>query len=222
MIRISKYSIEREVAPQAIFWRPIMYFSVHVQSDEDNLDAYKYITYVFDNDVFDLRVYGGHPQSTVTLYLPEDIEDQTMIVSLVSKVMEAMELPPTSLAWKRGDAFEYGELHRVDRDRLREPEARLLALKIASLCPKHTASTEHIKSLIPEFYSLSKLDMEKSPSRYGENKWQQIVGNVRSHESSSRSLFSRGLAETTKDGLRVTKRGLDYLNDIGFSPDFAK
>ncbi len=216
MIKQSRYPMEKEAAPQAMFWRPIKYFSPNINNDEDNLDKYLYLSYILDNNVFDLRVYRGQPQSTVALYMPEDVEDLELILHVIMQVMEATTLPLSSLAWKRGDVFEYGQLNRAPKDRLREPEARVLALKIASQCEDYTASMEFIKNQVPNYYSLSALDEEPSPSRNREKKWQQIVGNVQSHSTTRYSVFNRGLAVSTEDGIRVTRKGLDYLNSIGF------
>lgn len=46
--------------------------------------------------------------------------------------------------------------------------------------------------------------------------WEQIVGNVTgSHQFRKVSIFARGLAERTEDGVRVTDKGLQYLSDKG-------
>jgi hypothetical protein len=105
---------------------------------------------------------------------------------------------------------------RQDLDRLREPEARILALKIAARCPDRRATTEYIKQQIPTYYPLSELDIQQSPSRKKEARWQQIVGNVVSHQKTLSGLFANGYAVRTADGLSVTGAGIDYLNSIGF------
>lgn len=102
------------------------------------------------------------------------------------------------------------------RDRLREPEARKLSLRIAAARPNHEASTAYIKDEIPKYIELTELDLEPSDTRPHECKWQQIVGNVVSHQKSSTSIFSKGLAERTDDGIRVTPEGLAYLEKLGF------
>jgi hypothetical protein len=144
------------------------------------------------------------------------MQDLSAIVTAIEMVVEATSLPNYAVAWRRGWEFEYGSLHRQESDRLREPEARLLALKIAARSPGHTATTEHIKQEVPRYYPLSDIDRQQSPSRHREARWQQIVGNVISHHSSISSLFANGLATRTRDGMSVTNHGLDYLNNIGF------
>lgn len=215
MIRQVNHSIEKEVAPHAIFWRPISYFAVDVHLDDDNLDQYKYISYAIDNNPFELRVYKGQPQSTTTLYLPEDIEDEEKILALVGRVMAATTVPQTSLAWKRGEAYRYGELDRVSDDQLREPEAGILALKIAAGCNDHTASIDHIESQVPNRYSLSEIDKQPSPSSGHRSRWQGIVGSLPFGDPSY-NMFDRGYARMTDGRMQVTEDGIGYLNDIGF------
>lgn len=217
MLRISHIGLETDVAPQAIFWRPLIYFTTEIRESEDNLDHYKAVTFSIDNKLsFDLRNYRGHPENTVTVYFSLEMQAVDQIVAAVATVAEETSLPKYAVAWRRGWEFEYGALRRQDADRLREPEARILALKIAGLSPKYSASTEHIKREVPRYYPLSDADRQPSPSRKSEARWQQIVGNVISHQKSFSSLFSNGLAIRTFDGISVTPQGLDYLKSIGF------
>lgn len=102
------------------------------------------------------------------------------------------------------------------RTRLREPEARDLALRIAAACPNREATTSWIKEKVPDHIQFTPIDLEPSDTRGQEQKWQQIVGNVISHHASPTSLFSRGLATRTEDGLIVTDAGIAYLKKKGF------
>lgn len=104
------------------------------------------------------------------------------------------------------------------KGKLREPEARLIALAIAASMPGHRASTTTIKDQFPTWRELTPADLKKSPSRPREEHWQQIVGNLISHKPSSTSIFKRGLAERTNDGIRVTPKGLDLLKEQGLYP----
>lgn len=101
------------------------------------------------------------------------------------------------------------------RFRLREPEARDLALRIAAACPNREASTTWIKDKITDYVALTPIDLQPSDTRNQEQKWQQIVGNVISHHASASSLFSKGLAIRTDDGLIVTDKGMAYLAKKG-------
>jgi hypothetical protein len=99
--------------------------------------------------------------------------------------------------------------------RLREPEARLLALQIAAKLPNHEARTTQIKEAVPDYRDFSASDLANSPTRKGEKVWQQIMGNVVSHQKTTTSIFNKGLAERTKDDIRVTDKGIALLKSKG-------
>lgn len=103
-----------------------------------------------------------------------------------------------------------------ERDRLREPEARILALRIAASRPNREAETEFIKDCVPDYITLTELDLKPSDTRGGEPVWRQIVGNVVSHQSQSTSIFTKGYAVRLPDGIRVTDAGISYLAKLGF------
>lgn len=214
----SSYDPEYDVVPHAIFWRPIDYFTTKFKNMHDDLDYFKGASFKIGNEYnFDLRTYNGHPQSTVTMYLPESIEISKTIGIITDLVISGMAVPKISVAWRRGMSFSYGELARPTNDRLREPEARLIALKIASQCKGLTATTEYIKQHATRYFHPSEFDLLPSTSRSGEQHWQQIIGNIVSHRSTSKSLFTLGYAIRADRGLTVTKAGLAYLKSIGFS-----
>ena len=102
------------------------------------------------------------------------------------------------------------------RDRLREPEARILALRIAASRPNREASMTYIKDHIQDYIALTPMDLKPSPTRNGEQSWRQITGNIISHRKCRPSLFSQGFAERTEDGIRVTELGLKHLAKLGF------
>ena len=102
------------------------------------------------------------------------------------------------------------------RDRLREWEARILALRIAASFPNNEATTSQIKESVPSFVRLTPLDLEPSLTRLNEYKWQQIIGNVISHRKSPTSIFNKGYAIRLDDGVRVTKDGLAFLKMKGY------
>jgi hypothetical protein len=216
-VRISTYEPDYEVVPHAIIWRPIQYFTVVIRDGEDGLDKFFRASFVIGNDIrFDLRVYRGHPGLTVTLYLPENVEDEALISEAIDLVIKEMFIPATAVAWRRGQDFEYGKLERPKEDRLLEPEARILVLKIAAQQPGRAASTRFLKKELSKYIELSATDREKSKSRTREQLWQQIVGNVISHKSVREGPFVQGYATKTPDGIKVTRKGLNYLNNMGF------
>jgi hypothetical protein len=102
------------------------------------------------------------------------------------------------------------------RDRLREPEARILALRIAAKQPNREALTSFIKDRVPDYVTLNALDLAPSKTRSREAVWRQIVGNVVSHEPVSTSIFTKGYAVLIPDGIRVTDKGVAYLASLDF------
>jgi len=211
------YEPDYDVIPQAIFWRSLRYFTMIIRTGEDGLDEFKAASFTIGNDIrFDLRTYAGHPEFTVTLYLPNDVDDQEEISRVIKIVIREMFIPKNAVAWRRGDKFEYGSLKRPKDDRLREPEARILALKIAAQRPNRTASTQFLKRELPKYTELSDVDRRRSPSRGNEALWQQIVGNVISHQDTPAGPFVKGYATRTSNGLSVTDKGMGYLNSMGF------
>ena len=217
MLRFSPLGTETDVIPQAIFWRPLVYFATNFREGKDDLDHFKAVTFTVDNDFsFDLRNYRGHPEQTVTVYFAFEMQNLEEIAAAIDMVVSETAIPKHAVAWRRGWDFEYGSLHRQDTDRLREPEARMLALKIAARSPAHTTTTEYIKEQVPRYYPLSEIDRRPSLTRKREAHWQQIVGNVISHQKTLTGLFGGGYAIRTREGLSVTERGLDHLNSMGF------
>ncbi len=101
--------------------------------------------------------------------------------------------------------------------KLREPEARILALQIAATFPSHYASMAQIKKKVPSFRELSEADLKPSPSRPNECMWQQIIGNVVCHKGTGVSIFNRGWADRieSRKSIRVTETGLAHLKGLG-------
>lgn len=217
-VKILKYEPEYYVIPHAIIWRPLRYFTINIRDGQDDLDKFNGASFVIGNDIrFDLRSYRGHPGLTVTLYLSEEVEDQAKITEIIDIIIKEMFIPHTAVAWRRGQAFEYGKLERPKEDRLREPEARILVLKIAAQQPSRSAPTKFLKREIHKYIELSAKDRERSKSRGREELWQQIVGNVISHRNVREGPFVRGYAIKTANGISVTMKGLAYLSSMGFS-----
>ena len=102
--------------------------------------------------------------------------------------------------------------------KLREPEARILALRIAAAFPKHQASTAQIKKHVPNLRELGEADLKQSRPRPNECMWQQIVGNVVSHDKAGTSIFNQGWAVRmeSRNSIRVTEKGLARLKKLGF------
>jgi hypothetical protein len=102
--------------------------------------------------------------------------------------------------------------------KLREPEARILALRIAVTFPNYQAETAQIKDKVSNYRKLGPADMQPSKTRKNECMWQQIVGNVISHDKSAVSIFNQGYAVrlVSLKSIRVTQKGIDYLKKLGW------
>jgi hypothetical protein len=102
--------------------------------------------------------------------------------------------------------------------KLREPEARILALRIAASFPGHQAETAQIKDEVPKYRKLGPADLKPSTTRKNECMWQQIVGNVVSHDKSNTSIFKQGYAIRLikLKSIRVTDKGIAYLKKLGW------
>ncbi len=210
--------LDVQMLPQAIFARPIESFATRIEERQDDLDSFRCADFSLNNSHhFSLRSYHGFPKWLVSLYLElafaENVDE---IKKLTLEIAAGLVLPKDAVTWRRGDPLDQ-DLKPPARSRLLEPEARVLTLKIAAQCEGHEATMSFIKSQVPKYIELSPMDLEPSPSRAGERKWQQIVGNVVSHEKNVTSIFARKLAVRHGEFIRVTKRGLDYLNNVGFS-----
>jgi hypothetical protein len=215
MITICSYPHEFEAVPHAIFWRPLAYFTMLARKEVDDLDEYEGASFSIGNNIsFDLRRYAGHPEFTVSVYLPMEFEDGAEIDRIIDRLVAEFALPKSAIGWRRGWDYESGFVSRNSSDRLREPEAKVLFLKIAALQPQCRVSTALAKNEVRRFFPLSHADKKPSTTRRREQLWQQIVGNVIVHKS----LFIRKLATRTDDGLRLTEKGLAYLKSIGFAP----
>lgn len=215
MIRVCPYAHEFEAVPHAVFWRPLAYFTMETRKEVDDLDEFEGASFLIGNEIsFDLRKYAGHPDFTVSVYLPMEIEDHTEINKIIDRLVKEFVLPKSAVSWRRGWDFDSGSVTRDPDDRLREREAKILFLKIAALQPKCTVTTSFVKNEVKRFYPISSADQKRSSTRPREQVWQQIVGNVIVHKS----LFAKGLAIRTSGGLQLSEEGLTYLKNIGFAP----
>lgn len=218
MVAVHPYGHEFEAVPHAIFWRPLAYFTMSFRKEVDDLDEFEGASFLIGNQIcFDLRKYAGHPKFTASVYLPMQIETQDEIDGIIDRIINEFDLPKSAVSWRRGWDFNPGSVTRNPKDRLRESEAKIIFLKIAALQPACTVTTTFAKKEVGRFYPLSPADRKPSSTRRREELWQQIVGNVIVHKS----LFTQGLAERAKGGLKLTNKGLDYLKSIGFAPESA-
>src|ERR1700692_1284519 len=103
MVTVCTYPHEFEVVPHAIFWRPLVYFTMNIRTETDDLDEFEGASFSIGNDIsFDLRKYAGHPKFTVSVYLPMEIENQADIDRIIDLIIEEFDLPKTAVSWRRG------------------------------------------------------------------------------------------------------------------------
>ena len=100
-------------------------------------------------------------------------------------------------------------------NRTSESEMRIAALQVARSKPNGIATTTQIKEEIGKYVDLTPEDLVQSKTRQNEQMYQQIVGNIISHQDSQTNIFARGLAVYTGDGIRITQAGLDFLQRRG-------
>src|SRR5215207_9264007 len=106
MLQVLPYRPQYDVAPQAIFWRPLLYFTTKIREGEDGLDLYKGASFTYGNRIqFDLRSYRGNPQQTVTMYLPVNVRAMRHIDNTITVARTEMAIPRRAIAWRRGQDF---------------------------------------------------------------------------------------------------------------------
>ncbi|GAP24932.1 hypothetical protein GLF_1814 [Gluconobacter frateurii NBRC 101659] len=206
-----------DISPEAIFWRPLLWFCKEHKKSSDDLDEFNYVTYDIGNRLrFELRFYNGHPAGTTTFYLSREFGNSDDIQHAINRAIDELHLPKSAIAWRRGIEFQYGKLDRIAKDRLQEPEARLIALKLAARMPQYQASTDQLIEHATDLFTPSPLDNLPSRTRKLQPQWHQIIRNVISHRHLPNGIFAQEYAVRTNNGLSLTEKGLKYLENIGF------
>src|SRR4051812_28800084 len=111
MIRSTSASIEAEdLTPQAIFARPIFFFTLTHKEGHDDLDRFEGADFSLNNEtLFWLRRYRGHPERTVTLYLDHTVVQQ-QVRTIAEHIIDGFHLPVRAVLWRRGQDYRYGFL----------------------------------------------------------------------------------------------------------------
>ena len=104
---------------------------------------------------------------------------------------------------------------KTRNNRTPESEMRIGALEVARSKPNGIATTTELKEEIGKFVNLTPQDLVQSKTRRNEQMFQQIVGNIISHEKSQTNIFAGGLAVYTGDGIQITREGHEYLRKRG-------
>jgi hypothetical protein len=96
-------------------------------------------------------------------------------------------------------------------NRTSETEMRIAALQVARSKPNGVATTTELKEEVSRFVDLTPQDLVQSKTRRNEAMFQQIVGNIISHDKSRTNIFYKGYAVYTGDGIQITDTGRDFL-----------
>ena len=96
--------------------------------------------------------------------------------------------------------------------RTTEYEMSVAVLRYLHHQPDGEASQEELRAAMPHYIDLTDGDMEDSPTRPGEQRWEQIVRNINSHKASPNNFIHLGYLEHVPGGgLRITQKGRDFL-----------
>ena len=103
--------LELDLVPQAIFARPIFFFSWRYREGLDDLDFFSEMTFSLNNELqFCLRQYHNQPGRMVTLYLQQAVREVPQVRGLSDQIAQEFHLPDTAVRWRRGDPLEFGKL----------------------------------------------------------------------------------------------------------------
>jgi hypothetical protein len=99
---------DADFVPQAVISRSPESLARHLNVDftrgHDEFDEYLGAAFALHGTLpFSIKHYLGHPDGTVTLYLPPDISDVGKITQLIADILGEMRLDESALEWQRAD-----------------------------------------------------------------------------------------------------------------------
>lgn len=95
--------------------------------------------------------------------------------------------------------------------RATESEIAFAILKFLATTPAGEATIFRIKKELPRFFTLSPEDRQPSPTRVGEQLWEQQVRNIKSHSKSAGNYINSGYLMHAPRRLRITSAGRDHI-----------
>jgi hypothetical protein len=95
--------------------------------------------------------------------------------------------------------------------KLSEPEAQIIALRIAASSPDGIATATQIKDRLPRYRQLTSADLVESPAHAGEETWQRLVEDMMFQQGGRKGLFAQGLAVRAENGIKITEKGRAFL-----------
>jgi len=98
---------ESEFIPQAVIDRPVSFFErmrkMEFIEGHDDLDTYQATALMLNgHQLVALMHYRGHPENTVTVYLPRSSPAEA-IPEIVNHLVRELDLPADSVSWQRAD-----------------------------------------------------------------------------------------------------------------------
>lgn len=99
------------------------------------------------------------------------------------------------------------------RGRIRERDLIVPALRAAARRPDGFISTSDLIAELEKEFEPAGEDAEILDNR-NDSKFSQIVRNLKSHKNNSTSMFKKGYAEEEEDGLRITDKGREFLDQF--------
>lgn len=101
-------------------------------------------------------------------------------------------------------------------NRTTEFEVALATLRIAASRPDGKATFYRLRRELPQYLNLSAGDMTQSTTRPGEQLWEQLIRNIKSHSDTPGNIICDGYAtHVPRVGYRITDSGRHYLNNEG-------
>ena len=96
--------------------------------------------------------------------------------------------------------------------RVTENEIALAACQIAATSPNGVATFRRMKREIPNHLTLSAGDRAPSQTRPGEQLWEQLIRNIKSHSDTEGNYIREGYLEhVPRVGYRITPAGRRHI-----------
>lgn len=102
-------------------------------------------------------------------------------------------------------------------DRATESKISMGVLRVAASEPNGVATFHKLRKEIPNIVTLTDEDRAASLTRNGEELWEQIMRNIKSHSETEGNIICEGYAEhIPRVGYRITDSGRRYLANKGY------
>src|SRR5256885_357648 len=93
-----------------------------------------------------------------------------------------------------------------------EPVLGLAVMRVLATQPNGEATVRTLIRRVPEYVALTDEDREASPTRLGEEMWEQRVRNLKSHDTTPGNVIGEGFVVRVRRGrYGLTKAGWSHL-----------